>query len=216
MATVQRKLRRRPGACQQLPPAELERDLAAIADGITGALAGRGSSELNDALGQIAARRLRQGLHPAEIYSAWQEIRGAVEAAIDGCEVLRLLNEAEGVLTSELRQLAPTRGPYALPASELESVRQALERLTVRMELIEQASGVPPVQPAAPLTLKERHVLSYLAAGLTIERAAQAMEVSPATARTYLRRATEKLGAFNRVNAVAIAIANGMIVPRGA
>jgi DNA-binding CsgD family transcriptional regulator len=216
MATVQRKLRRRPGRLQQLPAAELERDLAVIADAITGALAGGGSSALTDALRAFAARRLRQGLHPAEIYSAWQEVRAAVEAAIDGCEVLHLLNQAEDVLTSELRQLAPARGPYALPASELESVRLALERLTVRMELIEQASGAQPVQPAAPLTVKERDVLSYLAAGLTMERAAKAMEVSPATARTYLRRATDKLGAFNRVNAVAIAITNGMIVPRGA
>ena len=61
------------------------------------------------------------------------------------------------------------------------------------------------------LTARERDVLELLAGGLQLEVIAQELGIGLETVRTHLRKASERLGAANRTQAVAIAIRNGLI-----
>ena len=61
------------------------------------------------------------------------------------------------------------------------------------------------------LTRRERQCLSYLAKGLRLEEAAEAMGVSRKTAEKQLASAKSKLSANTREHAVAIAIQNNLL-----
>jgi DNA-binding CsgD family transcriptional regulator len=61
------------------------------------------------------------------------------------------------------------------------------------------------------LAAEERDALALFANGRTTEEIAAALGVSKSLALHYLRVASRKLGARNRVNAVAIAIEQGLI-----
>jgi two-component system, NarL family, response regulator DesR len=65
--------------------------------------------------------------------------------------------------------------------------------------------------PATPLSERESQVLQHLAHGLTTERVGKELFLSPATVRSYAENAMHKLGAHNRVHAVAIALRLGLI-----
>ena len=110
----------------------------------------------------------------------------------------------------------PLRSPDSWPSQELSALRRSIERLNVSLELVEQQAGPGTGVPPAALTPREREVLTHAAAGLTVEQTAEAMVVSSATVRTYITRAVEKLGAANRVHAVALAVACGLVVPPAA
>lgn len=59
---------------------------------------------------------------------------------------------------------------------------------------------------ARVLTVRQRLVLSYLAAGDTVGTAAPKLGVTYLTAKDHVKKATHRLGAANTTNAVAIAI----------
>lgn len=61
------------------------------------------------------------------------------------------------------------------------------------------------------LTQREREVLRLLSDGHTNERIGAELSISPQTVRTHLQKAMEKLGATTRVQAVAIALREGLI-----
>lgn len=61
------------------------------------------------------------------------------------------------------------------------------------------------------LSPREQEVLDLLAAGQTTDAAAATLFLSPATVRSYVESAMEKLGARNRVHAVAEAMRQGLI-----
>jgi DNA-binding CsgD family transcriptional regulator len=63
-------------------------------------------------------------------------------------------------------------------------------------------------------TSREREILALLATGATDNEIADILALSPATVQTHVRNAKTKLGARTRAQAVALAIAEGMIVPR--
>jgi DNA-binding NarL/FixJ family response regulator len=65
--------------------------------------------------------------------------------------------------------------------------------------------------PATPLSDRESEVLQHLAHGLTTDRVGRELFLSPATVRSYAENAMHKLGAHNRVHAVAIALRLGLI-----
>jgi DNA-binding NarL/FixJ family response regulator len=70
-------------------------------------------------------------------------------------------------------------------------------------------AGHPAAGPA--LTRREREVLSLLAEGLTHEEIGARLSISAETVRTHVRKATDRLGAANRTQAVAIALRQGLI-----
>lgn len=67
--------------------------------------------------------------------------------------------------------------------------------------------------PAGGLALspRERQVLSLLADGQSVPSIARSMFVSPSTAKTYVARLYEKLGACNRAQAIMTALRLGLI-----
>jgi DNA-binding NarL/FixJ family response regulator len=66
-------------------------------------------------------------------------------------------------------------------------------------------------EPAPRLTEREWEILRLLARGNGNEEIGRALYISPATVRTHLRNAMDKLGASTRAQAVAIAFADGRI-----
>lgn len=64
---------------------------------------------------------------------------------------------------------------------------------------------------ASPLSERESQVLQRLANGLTTDGVGKELFLSPATVRSYAENAIRKLGADNRVHAVAIALRLGLI-----
>lgn len=75
----------------------------------------------------------------------------------------------------------------------------------------------PPGTPADsrpepdPLTPRERQVLQLLAQGLGTGQLAEALTISPATARNHVQRVLEKLGVHTRLEAVAHAYRHGLV-----
>lgn len=66
-------------------------------------------------------------------------------------------------------------------------------------------------QPADPLSDRERECLYWVSEGKTTDDAALILGVSSNTVNSYITHAIQKLGATNRVMAMATAIRNGII-----
>jgi DNA-binding CsgD family transcriptional regulator len=66
-----------------------------------------------------------------------------------------------------------------------------------------------------PLDEFELRALAHFANGKSADEIAEMLGVSRSIAQHYLRVAARKLGARNRVHAVAIAVRNGLIEPSG-
>jgi DNA-binding CsgD family transcriptional regulator len=66
-----------------------------------------------------------------------------------------------------------------------------------------------------PLEKNELEALTLFASGRSGDEMAVALGVSKSMAQHYLRVATRKLGARNRVHAVAIAVRDGLIMSSG-
>lgn len=69
--------------------------------------------------------------------------------------------------------------------------------------------GRAPESPA--LTTREREVLTLLAEGLTHEEIGGRLSISAETVRTHVRKASDRLGAATRTQAVATALRRGLI-----
>ena len=67
--------------------------------------------------------------------------------------------------------------------------------------------------PAAPLTFREREILTLLARGSSAQAIADAATLSSETVRTHVRNAMRKLGAHTRTHAIALAIGLRQIDP---
>jgi DNA-binding NarL/FixJ family response regulator len=61
------------------------------------------------------------------------------------------------------------------------------------------------------LTARERDVLELLAGGMRHEQIAERLGIGLETVRRHVRNASERLGAANRTQAVAIAVRRGLI-----
>ena len=70
-----------------------------------------------------------------------------------------------------------------------------------------------PHPDVSELTAREREVLQLIATGLTTAEIAQALHLSPLTAKTHVSRILMKLGARDRVQLVIIAYQSGMTEP---
>jgi DNA-binding NarL/FixJ family response regulator len=67
------------------------------------------------------------------------------------------------------------------------------------------------VRTQMALSAREAEVLDLLHSGLSIPAIALRMYISPSTAKTYVSRLYEKLGAANRAQALMIAYRHGLI-----
>ncbi len=108
------------------------------------------------------------------------------------------------------------------PADLVHAIRvvaagESLLAPSVTRKLIETYVAQP--QPAATtepdgldeLTVREREVLGLIATGLTNAEIADALQLSPLTAKTHVSRILMKLGARDRVQLVVIAYQSGIV-----
>ena len=111
------------------------------------------------------------------------------------------------------------------PAELLQALRvamrgDALLSPAVTRRLISEFVARPPDAVAAvgmeTLTNREREVVALVAHGLSNDEIADAMVLSPATAKTHVSRAMIKLGARDRAQLVVFAYQTGLVTPRTA
>jgi DNA-binding NarL/FixJ family response regulator len=109
------------------------------------------------------------------------------------------------------------------PADLLQALRvavrgDALLSPAVTRRLISEFVARPPDVLAAAgmesLTNREREVVALVARGLNNDEIAEAVVLSPATAKTHVSRAMIKLGARNRAQLVVFAYQSGLVSPR--
>lgn len=117
---------------------------------------------------------------------------------------------ARGYLTKEspLSELieaarAMHRGETRIPRRMLGSL---LDRLVTRLDEKDVA-----LQMTARLTSRERQVLALVARGADNEAIAQALVISPQTARTHVGNIMGKLGVHTRLEAAAFVTQNGLL-----
>ena len=96
-----------------------------------------------------------------------------------------------------------------LDTSELEHVMYLLRGVTDNGRLLtivlERLNGPAAIDPAgaASLTRREIEILRLIATGLRTGAIAERLHVSPATVRNHVQHIFDKLGAHNRLEAVA-------------
>ena len=109
------------------------------------------------------------------------------------------------------------------PAELLQALRvvvdgDALLSPAVTRRLISEFVARPPDAVAAAgmesLTNREREVVALVAHGLSNDEIAEAMVLSPATAKTHVSRAMIKLGARDRAQLVVFAYQTGLVTAR--
>jgi len=82
---------------------------------------------------------------------------------------------------------------------------------TYAAEKIRQMLGNDPRASRSPLTLREREVLQWAAAGKTANDVAEIMNITERTVTAHIVSAMDKLGAANKTQAVARAIQHQFI-----
>jgi DNA-binding NarL/FixJ family response regulator len=111
------------------------------------------------------------------------------------------------------------------PAELLQALRvvmrgDAMMSPAITRRLVSEFVARPPDALAAAgmeaLTHREREVVALVAHGLSNDEIAQAMVVSPTTAKTHVSRAMIKLGARDRAQLVVFAYQAGLVTPRAA
>jgi DNA-binding CsgD family transcriptional regulator len=116
--------------------------------------------------------------------------------------------------------LNTARVAIARPDGERLRVRYAafanvLEGVHVATYLVETGGDARVVRPgrrrAGQLTRREQESLRLVALGMTTTVAAKQLGISPATVRTHVRNAMNKLGARTRAQAIALAMRDGEI-----
>ncbi|MGW1782919.1 response regulator [Streptomyces sp. NPDC002143] len=75
-------------------------------------------------------------------------------------------------------------------------------------------SGPPAAGGPEGLSEREREVLAHVARGLTNTEIAEALGLSPLTAKTHVSRIMGKLGARDRAQLVIVAYESGLVTPR--
>ncbi len=197
-AATTRAVRRRAAGYQRVDANELRLSLTRLTSLFADALAGGSTDEAHAHLRHALAKRMRQGLHATELYGAWQEVRMVLELHFaDGSPAVVLLDELEATVVDQLREGVPLRAvPTPWPAQEVSTLRRALDRATVTLELLEDAAGQRSRRPfpKVALTRREREILTLASAGLTNDRIGEALGLTPATVRTYVSRGDREAG----------------------
>ena len=110
--------------------------------------------------------------------------------------------------------------PELLQALRVITRGDALLSPAVTRRLISEFVARPPDAIAAAgmesLTNREREVVALVAHGLSNDEIAEAMVLSPTTAKTHVSRAMIKLGARDRAQLVVFAYQAGLVTPRAA
>ncbi|WP_225918295.1 response regulator [Actinocatenispora comari] len=151
--------------------------------------------------------------------------RIAADAALARVRVVILTNYAldayvfEALRAGAAGFLLKDTGPDELFRSvRVASAGEALLSPTITKRLIAAYVASPPAPTAvptlAPLTPREREVLTLVGAGLSNREIAEHLTLSHTTAKTHVSRTMIKLGARDRAQLVVIAYETGLVTPR--
>jgi DNA-binding NarL/FixJ family response regulator len=139
---------------------------------------------------------------------------------LSGLELARSLREVSPgtklvIYTAEIGEIearelvaAGVRG-IVLKQAPLADLGQALQAVLKGGSYLDPA--IAEAMRKTRLTEREREVLALLAEGLQHEQIAQQLGISAETVRTHLKKASDRLGASTRTQAVATALRLGLI-----
>ncbi len=124
--------------------------------------------------------------------------------------VIVYTGEGDAALVTEALD-AGARG-YVLKSGPFDELLSAIARVGEGTAYVDpRVDRSPPADAAPALSPREREVLTLMAEGLTAEGVAARLAVGVETVRTHVRNAIRKLGARNRVHAIALALERGEI-----
>jgi DNA-binding NarL/FixJ family response regulator len=127
------------------------------------------------------------------------------------CRVMLLVDEADHELIRRAREVGIV-GMLSHGDARATTVADAVAAVLAGEEFIDRAIQAELMsRERLQLTAREVQVLTLLADGLGNPEAAQALEISPETVKTYVGRILAKLGAQTRTQAVAIAMRANVI-----
>jgi DNA-binding NarL/FixJ family response regulator len=113
---------------------------------------------------------------------------------------------------------------YLLKTSSIEDIAAAIRTAaaggspinpTIARRVLEMFSKANPPARDYRLTPREKEILEVLVQGKTIKEAAAALKISYYTADEYIRSVYDKLQVRSRSSAVAKAVSEGLVPPRG-
>ena len=139
---------------------------------------------------------------------------------LGGQEAIRALNRAEpslGIIAHGGRAerhlataaLQAGASAYVARTAEAEHLREAVLATLDNRTYLDPA--LPPRGSRGTLTRRQREILQLLADGGSVMIAARDLELSQETVKTHTKNILSRLGARNRVHAVAIAIRESLI-----
>ncbi|SDS96052.1 response regulator [Microlunatus soli] len=154
-----------------------------------------------EATREIVADR-RAGDTKVVILTTFDEDENVFAAIRAGAAGYLLKDVSPDQLRSAIRTVAA--GDALLSPSVTRTVMDTVARAAApRTELI---TGLSP---------RDREILTHVGLGLTNAEIGTALQISPATARTYVSRLLRQLGARDRSGLVIIAYESGLVVPGG-
>lgn len=135
------------------------------------------------------------------------ELIAALRAAAPATRICVYTADADEALVRDA--LEAGAAALVLKSSPLGDLARALQIVLAGGSFVDRAVGTQ--APQGQLTRRELDVLELLAEGLRNEEIGTRLGISQETVRTHLRKATERLGAATRTQAVATAVRMGLI-----
>jgi two-component system, NarL family, response regulator DesR len=137
-------------------------------------------------------------------------VRALRRAAPESALAVYTAEADDGLVTQALHAGAAA---VVLKEAPLADLVRALGAILAGDSYVDPALGVGALGAARArgVTEREARVLALLSEGLTYEQIGERLAISPETVRTHLQKASERLGAATRTQAVATAIRLGLI-----
>ena len=140
------------------------------------------------------------------------------------CPVQLIARRNEAVRHFELRLQTKAGTPIHVDISVVKFTLRSSKRVLLAhlVRPVEERVAAVPVEPAAPqhglrghlppeLTTREGEILSLLAGGRNVRQIAEALNISPLTARNHIQNIMEKLEVHSQTEAVALAWKKQMV-----
>jgi DNA-binding NarL/FixJ family response regulator len=144
----------------------------------------RGDLEAAHELLSTASKRPLLSSHPP---ARWEVLRVKIARQMTA-------NDSESIIDAAVQRIVQT-GAYDALLGVPPDVRDAVAR---------QLTSAPSTPGALSLTPREKEILDLLAEGLSLKDLAEALFISPNTAKSHLSRLYRKLGVTNRTQAVMV------------
>jgi PAS domain S-box-containing protein len=149
------------------------------------------------------------------------------------CATIRLARNGQNVSARDLRVRLPGGREFWLSVStilvpsrwrhlsvlihlfhEISRQKEIERTVMALLSRLERWDDLSPVPQSADLTTREQEVLGLLASGASTDGVAELLSISASTVRNHVHHILAKLGVHTRLEAVALALQNGLIPRR--